>query len=242
MHGVVWEWVYDFNSSFVTGDNRQDKDKLKDLFCGAGGEGAQDRINYAAFMRYALRSSLKASYKLMNLGFRCAYDEKNQDENIQTSLDLSPYRSHFVVITMTYTSCQSACPLIIKKLKTILKALGGDIQNIEFVVVTFDPTIDTASHLLEYQKKQGLDFQNWHFLSGSEEETRKMSLFLDISYQKDATTGHFMHSNKIILLNPEGQKVVTLDGLDSDIEPLLKAMGKTPKASFFKKLKNYFTF
>ena len=69
-----------------------------------------------------------------------------------------------------------------------------------------------------------------------------MSLFLDISYQKDATTGHFMHSNKIILLNPEGQKVVTLDGLDSDIEPLLKAMGKTPKASFFKKLKNYFTF
>ncbi len=74
LHGVVWEWTHDFNSVFVTGDNRQDKDKLKNLFCGFGGQGAQNRSNYAAFMRYALRNSLKGNYTLMNLGFRCAYD------------------------------------------------------------------------------------------------------------------------------------------------------------------------
>lgn len=74
LHGGVWEWTYDFNGVFLTGDNRQEKDKLKNLFCGAAGEGAQNRVNYAAFMRYALRNSLKAHYTLMNLGFRCAYD------------------------------------------------------------------------------------------------------------------------------------------------------------------------
>lgn len=74
LHGGIWEWVYDFNSVFVTGDNRQDKDNLKDLFCGFGAAGAQNRANYAAFMRYALRNSLKGNYTLMNLGFRCAYD------------------------------------------------------------------------------------------------------------------------------------------------------------------------
>lgn len=73
LHGVIWEWTYDFNSVFVTGDNRQDKDKLKNLFCGFGAEGAQNRSNYAAFMRYALRNSLKGNYTMMNLGFRCAY-------------------------------------------------------------------------------------------------------------------------------------------------------------------------
>lgn len=77
MHGVIWEWVYDFNSVFVTGDNRQDKDKLQNLFCGFGGEGAQNRANYAAFMRYALRNSLKGHYTMMNLGFRCAYPIKH---------------------------------------------------------------------------------------------------------------------------------------------------------------------
>lgn len=72
LHGLIWEWTEDFNSVFVTSDNRQDKDQLKALFCGATGVGA-DRLNYAAFMRYALRNSLRGDYTLPNLGFRCAY-------------------------------------------------------------------------------------------------------------------------------------------------------------------------
>lgn len=72
LHGLIWEWTEDFNSVFVTADNRQDKDQLKALFCGATGLGA-DRLNYSAFMRYALRNSLKGHYTLPNLGFRCAY-------------------------------------------------------------------------------------------------------------------------------------------------------------------------
>ena len=75
MHSLIWEWNYDFNSVFVTSDSRQDKDVLKSLFCGAGGLGAANKKNYAAFMRYALRSSLKAHYTLGNLGFRCVYPD-----------------------------------------------------------------------------------------------------------------------------------------------------------------------
>ena len=75
LHGLIWEWTNDFNSVFVSGDNRQDADQMKDLFCGTGALGSSNRENYAAFMRYAMRSSLKANYTLGNLGFRCAYDE-----------------------------------------------------------------------------------------------------------------------------------------------------------------------
>ena len=74
MHGLIWEWTQDFNSVFVTGDNRQDKDKVKALFCGGGALGASSKENYAAFMRYALRNSVQGKYTLINLGFRCAYD------------------------------------------------------------------------------------------------------------------------------------------------------------------------
>ena len=74
LHGLVWEWTLDFNSVFVTGDNRQEGDDLKNLFCGAGATNAADKSDYAAFMRYALRNSVQASYTLENLGFRCAYD------------------------------------------------------------------------------------------------------------------------------------------------------------------------
>lgn len=72
LHGLVWEWTSDFNSAIMTGDARGDTGLERQLFCGAGSLGAGDRANYPAFMRYGLRSSLKASYTVHNLGFRCA--------------------------------------------------------------------------------------------------------------------------------------------------------------------------
>lgn len=76
MHGLVWEWTSDFNSIFLSGESRKDKDSDKNLFCGSGSINATDLMNYAAFMRYAFRGSLKASYTTKNLGFRCAKDSK----------------------------------------------------------------------------------------------------------------------------------------------------------------------
>ncbi|MCC6846964.1 MAG: formylglycine-generating enzyme family protein [Deltaproteobacteria bacterium] len=74
LHGMVWEWTSDFNASFITADNRADGDTSRNFFCGAGVTGAARREDYAAFMRYAMRSSLGATFTLGNVGFRCAYD------------------------------------------------------------------------------------------------------------------------------------------------------------------------
>jgi sulfatase modifying factor 1 len=70
--GLVWEWVDDFNTAMVTGESRGDSGLERELFCGAGAADARDLTNYPAFMRAGLRSSLRASYAVPNLGFRCA--------------------------------------------------------------------------------------------------------------------------------------------------------------------------
>lgn len=72
LHGLVWEWVDDFNTAMVTGESRGDSGLERDLFCGAGAAGAKDPGDYAAFMRVALRSSLRANNTTSSLGFRCA--------------------------------------------------------------------------------------------------------------------------------------------------------------------------
>jgi sulfatase modifying factor 1 len=72
LHGLVWEWVDDFNTAMVTGESRGDTGLERDLFCGAGAAGAKDATDYAAFMRQALRSSLQANNTTSALGFRCA--------------------------------------------------------------------------------------------------------------------------------------------------------------------------
>ncbi|HAB19604.1 MAG TPA: formylglycine-generating enzyme family protein [Verrucomicrobiota bacterium] len=74
LHGLIWEWTSDFNSSLVTGDARGDNGLERQLFCGAGSLGTNDRANFPAFMRAGFRSSLKADYTVHNLGFRCAAD------------------------------------------------------------------------------------------------------------------------------------------------------------------------
>jgi formylglycine-generating enzyme required for sulfatase activity len=83
LHGLVWEWTLDFNSVLVSGESRKDVDNDSNLFCGSAAIGATDLMNYAAFMRYAIRGSVKARYTMKNLGFRCVKDKKQTtNENL----------------------------------------------------------------------------------------------------------------------------------------------------------------
>ncbi|MBJ7881181.1 formylglycine-generating enzyme family protein [Gelidibacter salicanalis] len=77
LHGLVWEWTSDFNSVLLSGESRKDNEKDNNLFCGSASLGSTDLMNYAAFMRYAFRGSIKANYAIKNLGFRCAKDAEN---------------------------------------------------------------------------------------------------------------------------------------------------------------------
>jgi hypothetical protein len=67
MHGLIWEWTSDFNSSQITSGTLKAAD-----FCGSGAVNSNDPSNYAAFLRYGIRTSLQPNFVLHNMGFRCA--------------------------------------------------------------------------------------------------------------------------------------------------------------------------
>ncbi|MDO9280716.1 MAG: formylglycine-generating enzyme family protein [Pseudomonadota bacterium] len=73
LHGLVWEWVEDFNASLMSVDARDDNSGDDLRFCGAGAASATDPGDYASFMRVALRTSLEARATVRTLGFRCAW-------------------------------------------------------------------------------------------------------------------------------------------------------------------------
>ncbi|MDZ7716821.1 MAG: formylglycine-generating enzyme family protein [Balneolaceae bacterium] len=78
LHGLIWEWVGDFNTVFISGESRADQGELKQFYCAAGSSAASDidKENYAAFLRYAFRGSLEADFSVGNLGFRTAKDKE----------------------------------------------------------------------------------------------------------------------------------------------------------------------
>lgn len=81
LHGLVWEWNLDFNA-IVLGSEARKTDNTNNItfWCGGAAINANDLMDYAAFMRYAMRSSLKARYALSSLGFRCVKDVNNHPE------------------------------------------------------------------------------------------------------------------------------------------------------------------
>lgn len=74
LHGLVWEWVLDFNALLVSNDSREQGGADRARFCGEGALSTTDRDNYAVLMRIAFLSSLEAGFTTGNLGFRCAAD------------------------------------------------------------------------------------------------------------------------------------------------------------------------
>lgn len=71
LHGLVWEWVEDFNAASAAGDREG-----QNRFCGATGALSSNKEDYVHFMRSAFRSSLTGASTVSSLGFRCAFDEK----------------------------------------------------------------------------------------------------------------------------------------------------------------------
>lgn len=72
LHGIIWEWVLDFNSDLINEESRNGTEIERSMFCGGSSAGSSRPEDYAAFMRLAFRSSLNARYTVSNLGFRCA--------------------------------------------------------------------------------------------------------------------------------------------------------------------------
>ena len=77
LHGLVWEWVQDYNALLVGVDNREQGGADKLRFCGAGALTMQNKDQYAVLMRVALLSSMEAAHTTRNLGFRCARDDES---------------------------------------------------------------------------------------------------------------------------------------------------------------------
>ncbi|MBS1775727.1 MAG: formylglycine-generating enzyme family protein [Bacteroidetes bacterium] len=74
MNGLVWQWVFDFNSFVTSSDSRGSNADEALMFCAAGSLGVQNKEDYASYIRFSYRGSLKGKYCIPNLGFRCVKD------------------------------------------------------------------------------------------------------------------------------------------------------------------------
>lgn len=131
-----------------------------------------------------------------------------------------------VAFSLVYYGCTMLCPMtldgITKSLKELQLTAGKD-YNV--VIVSFNPAEGpkmAAAKKLEYTaeyNRPGSE-DGWHFLTGDEENIKKLASAVGFRYFYDTRTKQFGHVSAIMILTPEGKISKYFYGLEYAPEDL----------------------
>ncbi len=116
----------------------------------------------------------------------------------------SDYAGKPLVVSMIFTSCHHVCPVTTKHLATAVEsareALGSDSFNV--VTIGFDVANDTPQAMAAFARRQGVDSENWRFLSASSESIQEISS--DLGFIFFPTPRGFDHINQSSVIDRNG--------------------------------------
>lgn len=227
LYGRVWEWTSDFNATRPGSD----ADKA---FCGAAGQATARGADYATYMRFSFRSSLKPDYAIGSLGFRCAEGSaphttaappadlpagsiyllrSEWQDDAGRRQPLAAFRGKARILTLFFSHCQSTCPMVIGTLKGLAAALPkGWETHAGIVMATMDPGRDGTAALADFRRRMSFPAESYALLRGGEEDTRELAMALGAAYRKSEANGGIEHEAVIAILDPEGRIVRRHDG------------------------------
>lgn len=109
------------------------------------------------------------------------------------------------LIEFMYTNCPDVCPITtaeMARLRDMLIEEGVFGDKVEFITVTIDPKHDTVEVLQDYASRFGVNSPDdgWHFIRGTEEDTKKLADSLRFLY-RDPGTGDIIHSTYTYFLD-----------------------------------------
>lgn len=145
------------------------------------------------------------------------------DQDGQTRT-LASFLGKPTIVSMFYAHCPNACPLLIHKIQSLEgKLTEAERKQLQVLLVSFAPDVDTNSVLKALAKKQEVDETRWRLVRTNESSVRELSAVLGISYRK-LDDGNYNHASVLTLLDRNGVMVAKLDGLGSPTETILQAM------------------
>lgn len=135
-----------------------------------------------------------------------------QDQNGK-DLKLADLRGKTLVVVMIYTTCKSACPILVSDMKKIEKEIDPTVlKDVNLVLVSIDPEHDTPEVLKKFAETRRMTEPHWVFLRSNEDATQEFANVLSMKYKKISPVD-FSHSNIISIFNPLGELVVQEEGL-----------------------------
>ncbi len=130
------------------------------------------------------------------------------DENGK-SFGTNELKGKVYIANFMFTSCKTACPILLNKVQTVQHRIRGVIDRAAIVSFTVDPETDTSKVLFDKARELKANPVVWRFLTASLEDTK--SLLVDgfkVPLGDKQIANSIMdvaHSNKLVLVDQDGK-------------------------------------
>lgn len=146
------------------------------------------------------------------------------------------FKHKMIVVSFLFTSCSTVCPYVTEQMAQIQRQTTND-TDVSLLSLTVDPSEDTVTVLAKYARKAGADPTRWSFVTGNENVLQNLIATSFLSHDTDTNfsfmPGNFANSQRIALVDKNGQIVKYFDGLNLDaahavVQEIRKLSQSTP--------------
>ena len=132
-------------------------------------------------------------------------------------------RGKAFVLNFIFTRCKVAtmCPASTARMSELQdRSREAGLKNLHFVTITFDPEFDSPGILRNYAKNYGLENENFHLLTSTQETVDDlMRLFGILTIEEDGTINHTMAT---LLVDANGRVAFRKEGSQWTADEFLK--------------------
>lgn len=120
-------------------------------------------------------------------------------------VSLADYSGEVVLLTAIYSTCSTACPMIMFQAKDVIEDLTEAEQaNLTVMAISLDPENDTLESMAKAATSYGMDAPRFQFLNGEPDTVNKILDGLSVARIPNEETGEIDHANMYFLIDGEG--------------------------------------
>jgi protein SCO1 len=123
-------------------------------------------------------------------------------------------KGHVWIASFIFTRCQQLCPMMSAEIETLQHKIKN--PSIRILSFSVDPKYDTPTVLKAYGEKYHADFNKWEFLTGAPTTIGNVASSLKLGVALGQNPGQLTHSDKLVLIGPDGKSRGIYTGIDDN--------------------------
>ena len=136
-----------------------------------------------------------------------SFIDSHGDEINRRNLDGKVWVADFI-----FTTCTMACPVMTGNMNIIHKEFRNN-NNVRIVSISVYPEYDTPEVLSEFASRYNANTDRWHFLTGPEEDVKKL---IKNGFKMGDYEDIIFHSERFALVDQKGQIRGYYSGMQTD--------------------------